>query len=61
MPYPGVVAGRVPLSRPQIANVHGKNVRSSSKLPEDGRVEEMSHFSAQAALQERAILWSFER
>lgn len=37
MPYTGVMVGRVPLSRLQVANVQGKNVRSSPKLLEEGK------------------------
>ena len=46
MPCPGVVAERVPFPRPQTANVRGKNIRCSPELPEEGRVEQMSHLSA---------------
>lgn len=44
MPSPGVVVGRVPLSRTQIAHVQGKNIRSSrtaARGREGGRDESL--------------------
>lgn len=49
MPYPGVVMGTVPSSRPQIANVQGENVGSPPKLLEGGKGGEMRHLSAGVA------------
>lgn len=36
MSYTGAVVGRVSLSRPQIADVQGENIRSLPKLPKEG-------------------------